>query len=138
MHDIRARSFVLIIVVIALLVLVLRITIERVIKTGLAQNESNASATLKLISVALQNYAKDNHDTFPSGISLLVKTNPQYLDKDYEDKSPIKGYIYSCPRLEPAGYSCSAVPLKCNLTGKMSYTISTGGLLVSEECTKRD
>ena len=138
MRKTNGRSFVLIMVVIALAALVLRLAIERIIKVDIAQNESNASVTLKFISAALQNYARDHNGSFPSDLSLLVKNNPPYLDNDEITRFPVKGYNYFCTMLEPTGYSCSAAPVKCNLTGKRSFTISTGGLIVSEECNKKE
>ena len=133
----RARSFVTIMIVIAVSALLLRIAIERLIKINITQNGSDASVTLKLISAALENYAKDNHGIFPAELSLLTKTSPPYLERDYT-QFPLKGYNFSCTRLEPSGYSCSAIPVKCRLTGIMIHTVSTGGLLVSEECSKKE
>lgn len=138
MKDTRARSFVTIMVVIAISSLLLRIAIEQIIKINISQNESNASSTLKLISTALENYAKDHLGVYPSELSALTQTSPPYLDKDYIASSTIKGYNYSCSRLEPSGYSCSANPTRCGLTGNMIYTISSGGLLISEVCSRKE
>ena len=138
MRDTKARSFVTIMIIIAVSALLLRFAIEKIIMINIAQNESNASSTLKSISTALENYARDNHGIFPSDLSVLTKTTPAYLDKDYIASSSIKGYNYSCLRLESSGYSCLAIPVKCNLTGKVVYTITTGSLLVSEECSKKE
>lgn len=134
----RGRSFVTMMIIIAVSVLLLRIAIEQVIRINIVQNESNAQGTLKLISIALENYAKDNQGSFPRTLSVLIKPKPAYLDRDYILESPIKGYHYNCLRLEPAAYSCSASPLKCGLTGKIIYTVTTGSLLVSEECNKKE
>jgi competence protein ComGC len=138
MQNRIARSFVLIMVVIAFAALFLRFVIERIMKMNIAQNESNAAATLKLISTSLENYAKDKKGIFPDSISSLVEAKPAYLEKDYTDGPALRGYLYECPRLEPTGYSCSAAPVKCNVTGKMSYTVSTGGVHLSEECSKKE
>lgn len=138
MRDKQARSFVMIMIVIAVSALLLRTGIEQLIKISITQNESNAAATLKLISAALENYAEDNQGIYPTNLSVLTKTSPPYLDKDYIIKSPLKGYSFSCPRLEPSGYSCSASPNRCNLTGRMVYTITTGSLFISEDCEKKE
>jgi len=138
MSDKQARSFVMIMIVIAVSALLLRIGIERLIKISITQNESNAQGTLKLISAALENYAEGNQGIYPTNLSLLTKTSPPYLDKDYITESPLKGYNFSCPRLEAAGYSCSANPTRCKLTGRMVYTVTTGSLLISEDCEKKE
>lgn len=132
----RARSFVFIMVVIALSAFFLRIAIEQFIKINIVQNESSAQTALKLISVALENYSKDNHGVFPSSLSTLTKTQPVYLDQDYVLHSPIKGYSFNCLSLEPGGYRCSAVPVKCKFTGNNGFTVTTGGLFFSEDCGK--
>ena len=138
MEDARGISFITLMIIIAVVSLILRIAVEQIIKVTVAQNESGASATLKLISTALENYAKDNQGAFPSNFSVLTQNNPSYLDKDYLAESPFKGYNYSCLRLEASGYSCSANPTSCKLTGTMVYTITTGGLLVWEKCESNE
>jgi type II secretory pathway pseudopilin PulG len=110
MYKKSGRSFVTIMIVVALSALFLRIAIEKIIKFSIAQNESTASLTLKLISTALENYAKDNRGVYPPQVSTLTRTSPAYLDKDYIAQSPFKGYHYSCSRLDASGYSCSALP----------------------------
>jgi len=133
-----AKSFVMIMLIIAVSSLLLRIVIEGLIKRNMAQNESNAQGTLKLIAAALDNYAKDNHDIYPASLSVLTQPKPPYLDKDYILQSPLKGYNYSCPRLEPSGYSCYAVPVRCKITGMVVYNITTGSLLIQEACDKKE
>lgn len=138
MKNRRGKSFITIMIVTAISALVLRIVIKQIIRVNISQNESNASAALKLISAALENYAKDNKGMYPESISVLTRTSPPYLDKDYISQSSLKGYTFTCLRLEPSGFSCSAIPLKCNLTGQMIYTVINGGSLISEECTKKE
>jgi len=132
------KSFITIMIVIAACALILRLVIKEIIKTNINQNESNAFTTLKLISAALENYAKDNLGLYPAAISSLAKTSPAYLDKDYISESPLKGYNFICSRLEPSGYDCSATPLKCNFNGQRTYTVITGGSFISEACNKKE
>ena len=134
----QAKSFVTIMLVIALSALAVRTAIDRVIKLTVARNESEALGTLKLISVALENYAKDNKGAYPNALSALTKTTPPYIDKDYTGRSPFHGYEYSCPRLGEGGYQCGAVPSICGITGNTAYSVTTGGLLVSEKCGKKE
>lgn len=138
MEDNKAKSFVTIMIVIAVCALILRFAIDSIIKFNISQNESNAQGTLKLISAALENFALDNQGIYPTSTSLLTKSKVTYLDKDYITESPSKGYNFACLRLEPSGYSCYASPTKCKLSGDTTYTITTGSLLVSEECEKKE
>ena len=127
-----------IMVVIALTALALRMIISEIINVTSAQNEASAQSTLKLISTALENYAKNNQGVYPLKISVLTQSQPSYLDKDYIKQSPVKGYIYNCSRLDATGYSCSAFPARCKLTGKTVFTVTTGSLLISEGCDKEE
>lgn len=138
MKSRAGRSFVTIMIVIAVSALVLRMTVEQIIKITIDQNEADAFATLKLVSAALENYAKDHLGAYPSSLQPLTETSPAYLDRDYVQDSPVKGYVYACERMESGSYSCTAAPEKCRLTGEKAYTVSTGGALVSEECVKKD
>jgi hypothetical protein len=134
----KGRSFVGIMIFIAVIALFLRFGIEQVIKITISQNESFAQETLKLLATALENFAKDHLGVFPKSLSALIENNPPYIKKEYINLSYAKGYNYNCFRLEPAGYSCSASPLRCNLTGINTYTVSIGGYLVSEPCGKKE
>lgn len=138
MKDKRGASLVTVMIIVAIASLFLRIAVEGLIKINIEQNESNAQATLKLISASLEIYAKDNQGVFPTNLSALSSANPPYLDKDYSALSSFKGYNYSCPILETSGYNCSATPVKCNITGKTIYSIATGGSFASEECSPRE
>ncbi len=138
MSDKKGRSFVTIMLIIAVSALLLRFAIEKIVKFTVSQNESYASLTLKFIAAGLENYAKNNQGAYPASFSALVSQEPKYLDKDYLALSPAKGYSFTCQRLEPSGYSCSAVPLQCRLTGNTVYTIKTGSLLISEQCSRKD
>lgn len=125
-------------VVIAFLAIVLRIVVDGLISRNMALNQSNAQATLKLIAAAIENYAKSHQGAYPANFSDLTKSAPPYLDSDYVAQSPYKGYNYSCPRFESSGYGCYAAPAKCGLTGMLSYNAATGGIIVIEECNKKE
>lgn len=137
-NDNRGRNFITLMVIVAISVALLRVIAVSIIERNTAANKSSAQGTVRLIAVALENFAKDNKGEYPLLFQELTRTKPPYLDKDYILSSPVKGYSYSCPRLEPAGYSCFASPTICKVTGNTSFNITTGGLLVSEECDKKE
>ena len=138
MRDSLARSFVAIMIVIAVASLILRIAIDKIMQVSIAQNESVAQSNLKLISAALENYAKVNHGVFPPNLATLINTTPPFLDKDYIAQPVIKGYNYSCPVLDASTYSCVAAPGKCRITGRKIYTVTTGGSLSYEDCSTKE
>ena len=126
----KGRSFVTLMLIIAITALLLRIAIEQVIRFNVAQNESNAQANMKLMSTAFENYAKDHLGRYPESVLALTQASPQYIDKDYIEFSPLKGYNYTCPRLDDSGYNCYASHTHCNLSGGKIFNITTGGLFV--------
>ena len=138
MNNSKGKNFITIMVIIAISAVLLRIITVRVIERNTAQNKSFALGTIKLIAAALENYAKGSKGLYPSSFQALTETKPPYLDKDYITQSSIKGYTYSCSRLEPSGYNCSAIPTICKVMGNAVFTITSGGLLVSEECDKKE
>jgi type II secretory pathway pseudopilin PulG len=138
MMNKKAKSFVVIMMVIALSALALRMLVGEFLSVTSSQNESNALSTLKLISAAFENYAKDHQGNYPDKLPVLIQSKPPYLDKDYIKQSPLKGYIYNCSRLDAAGYSCYALPARCKLSGRSNFTVSTGSLLISEDCDTKE
>ena len=132
--NLKARSFVSIMIVVAFSALLLRIFIHKVIIYNIEQNQSLAQSNLKLFSTALENFALANQGAYPTNIKQLTEGKPVYLERDYLAVSYIKGYEYDCKRLDALGYNCSASPVNCRLTGKSVYTVSTGGLIIAENC----
>jgi len=137
MPNNKARSFVAIMIVVALVALLLRTAIQKLIIYNIEQNQLLAQVNLKLFSTALENYAKDNKGAYPVNIELLTKNEPPYLERNYLAASMVRGYEYDCQRLDSVGYNCSAAPVNCKLTGKMVYAVSTGGLIIAESCDKK-
>lgn len=132
----KARSFVTIMIVIALSALLLRLGLHKLIIFNIEQNQLIAQGNLKLLSAALENFARSNKGEYPSQVSQLTKSDPAYLERNYIMDSPIKGYEYDCQRVDPKGYNCQALPVNCKLTGRNIYTVSTGGLIITENCDK--
>jgi hypothetical protein len=134
----KGKNFVVIMVVIALVAILLRAGIVKIIDLACIQNEALAQTTIKTIATALDNYAQNNQGVYPKSVAFLSQAKPIYLDKDYVALSPIRGYTYSCGRLDAAGYSCYAFPTRCRLTGRMAFTVTTGNLLISEDCRTKE
>ena len=110
MFNCRAKSFVTIMVVVAISALLLRLGLHRIIIYRIQQNQLLAQINLKLFSTAMENYAKDNKNVYPVNMDLLTKSNPVYLQRDYLAETSLRGYEYDCQRLDAAGYSCRCRP----------------------------
>jgi type II secretory pathway pseudopilin PulG len=138
MGNLRARSFVVIMIVISLAALILRFAIIQFVSFNITQNEASALETLKLLSTAIENYAKDHLGVFPTSLEALSQSSPPYIEKEYISLSYEKGYNFNCLRLETSGYTCSASPVRCNLSGRKNYIITTGQVMASEDCSKKE
>jgi len=134
--NLKARSFVSVMIVVAFSILLLRWGLQKIIIYNIEQNQYLAQGNLKLFSTALENYAKDHQGAYPADTKQLTEGKPVYLDKDYLAVSSIRGYEYDCQRLDASGYNCTASPVNCQLSGKMEYAVSTGGLIMAESCDK--
>ncbi len=138
MGNRKAKSFVVIMIVISLAALILRIAIVQFVNFNITQNEASALETLKLLSTAIENYAKDHQGIFPASLEALIQSSPPYIEKEYISLSYEKGYNFNCLRLESSGYTCSASPSHCKISGKKTFTITTGQVLSAEECGKKE
>jgi len=124
-------------IVVGLSALFLRLGIQKMIIYNIENNQQLAQVNLKLFSTALENYAKDNKGLYPTNTGQLTKGNQVYLKKDYLAVSSVQGYEYDCRRLDQKGYNCFATPVHCMLTGKKIYSVSTGGLIITESCDNK-
>ncbi|MFA6384139.1 MAG: hypothetical protein WCY10_02065 [Candidatus Omnitrophota bacterium] len=137
MLNTNARSFLAIIIITAFAALFLRFSSVQLIKWTIDQNEASAQESLKLVSTALELYAKDHMGMYPQALNALIQSKQAYINKEYiAEPVKRKGYVFSCSRLEQSGYSCSEDPVVCGLTGKKIFSVTTGGSLIIQECSK--
>ncbi len=134
MRNNRGISLVVLMIIIASVSLISRIAIKQVLTLTISWNQTSAQEALKVISIALENFAKDNNNVYPLKIDSLAQGNPPYLNRDYFTGSYIRGYNYACPTLDAGGYSCIASPTTCHLTGETVFTVNTGSVITSQKC----
>jgi type II secretory pathway pseudopilin PulG len=134
----RNQGFTLVGVMITLSIVTFlaTIAIPQLLRTRMIANESAARATLKTISTALETYAAEGMQGYPTNIAILVTATPPYLNKNYIADSPFLGYNYICESLETHSYICNASPQHCAQTGSKIYTITTGGILIETDCSE--
>ena len=138
MNKGKGMTFLALMIVVAIAGLFLRFAIEQFIAWNIGQGEANAQDTLKLVSTAIENYAEDHLGMYPLNLSALCQSEPPYIDKAYTQMGVSKGYLFECSVMEQSGYSCYATPVRCKLTGKNIYRVTTGGSMISEECTAKE
>jgi hypothetical protein len=64
----------------------------------------------------------------------LINATPPYINEDYTSGAR-QGYNFTCGTFEDTGYECTATPSNCGTTGTKVYTITTGAVLNSTDCT---
>ncbi len=134
----KGRSFLVLVTAAGLLSLLLSVLGEKVIGVVVTRNNAAAAATLKSIATGLESYGKEHEGQYPDDFSVLTKGTPPYIDRDYLMESPHNGFNYFCSRLDKTGYNCSAIPIKCGITGSKNFAVATGNLFVSEDCDKNE
>ncbi|MFA5320593.1 MAG: hypothetical protein WBE75_00240 [Candidatus Omnitrophota bacterium] len=134
----KGKSILVLVTVVGVLSLLLSILGEKVIGLIVNRNNAAAAATLKTIATGLENYGKEHGGEYPDNFAVLTKGQPPYIDRDYLAGSPHNGFNYFCSRLDKTGYNCSAIPLKCGISGSKNYAVATGNLFVSEDCDKNE
>ena len=123
----RLKGFTMveIMVVVGIIALLATIAVPNLLKARITANESNAKATLKTISTALETYALSN-GTYPLLTTSLLGQAPPYLNKDYFSAVQ-SGYNYKAT-LAAYTYSILATPQSTS-QGQTSFTMATGGVL---------
>ena len=133
-----ARGFLPAVITIAIIVIILKIGIAQFIRVTMVQNEARAQESLRLLSVAFENYARDHLGTYAQQISNLTASEPAYLGSDFLARPSQDGYVFSCERMEALGYRCTAEPVTCGVTGWFSYEVNTGGAFQSRRCRRAE
>jgi prepilin-type N-terminal cleavage/methylation domain-containing protein len=129
----KGFTLVEIMIVVAIIALLAAIAIPNLLRARITANESAAQANLRTISTALENYAAANNGQYATQESDLTSATPPYLNKSFCGQS-VQGYTYSCT-LAATGYTVTATPVSCNTSGTKNYTITTGGVLTSANCS---
>jgi prepilin-type N-terminal cleavage/methylation domain-containing protein len=129
----KGFTLVEIMIVVAIIALLAAIAIPNLLRARLTANESAAQANLRTISTAAETYAAANNGSYPTAESALTGASPKYLNKSFCGTTT-QGYTYSCS-FSSSAYTITAAAANCDVSGSKDYTITTGGVLSSADCT---
>ncbi|MFH1771593.1 MAG: prepilin-type N-terminal cleavage/methylation domain-containing protein [Candidatus Omnitrophota bacterium] len=128
----RGYTVIELILVIVIIGIIFAITVPNLTRGKIVANESAAQANLRIISMALENYATANNGIYPTSEASLTGANPPYLSRSFCG-STVSGFTYSCT-LQSTTYTVSATPANCGNTGSHNYNITLGGGLGTSNC----
>jgi len=132
----KGFTLVEIMIVVAIIALLAAIAIPNLLRARITANESAAQATLRTISTALETYAAANNGLYAPADATVVDTylttdsTPPYLNKTYCGANE-SGYYYDCV-IDTNTYSLTGQPANCTTAGTKSFTMTTGGVLVTD------
>lgn len=123
----KGFTLVEVLMVVAIITLLTAVAIPNILRSKIIANDALAQASLRNIATALESYYHTNHE-YPATVDDLTNLTPPYLTKDYFSTTQA-GFIYAVPTLTSVSYTVTASPLIPNVTGSITYTVTTGGVL---------
>ena len=129
----KGFTLVEIMIVVSIIALLSAIAIPNLLRARMTANESAAQSTLRTISVAIETFASANGGAFPTTEAELTAAAPPYLNRAYQGLA-VQGYNYTYPTFTATAYCLQAAPTAAS-TGTNTFSIRTGGVLVTAACT---
>ena len=134
------KSFTLmeIMLVVAIVAVLSAIAIPNLLNARKNANQAAAQATLRTISTSIETYASTTGGEYAPSDGLtddayLTGATPPYLSKTYCGTT-VSGYNYSCV-INKGNYTITAAANNCGVSGDKDYSVSTGALLGSSDCS---
>lgn len=121
----RGFTLVEIMIVVAIIALLAAIAIPNLLNARRTANEAAAKASVRSLSTASETYATAHSGVYPANETELI----EFITSagDYCGHQ-VQGYNYTCT-LAANGYTIVGAPSNAGVTGNVTYTATTGGVL---------
>ncbi len=123
-----------IMIVVSIIGILVALTIPNLLRARHNTNETAATACLRTISTACENYrAAQSPPSYPAGLNTLATSNPPYIDTFLagatSPSSSRQGYYYTYTVLSSDQYTCLATPKTSGITGTRIFYVDETGVI---------
>ena len=129
------RSFTLveIMIVVGIVALIAAISIPNILAAKRIANETAAKATVRSLSTAAELFSTSHSGAYPATVAeltdFIASASDYCSDVVVTAVTSVQGYNYGC-ELTIGGYTFAATPVVLGTTGSVTYTATTGGILI--------
>jgi prepilin-type N-terminal cleavage/methylation domain-containing protein len=134
---------------VAILLVILAIALPQFAKTQMVANEAAVLQAMRSVVMALRDYQANTRAGYPWALSLLLNTQPAYLDNRFvpiTNRGGVwRGYLWGYARVPaamnvatqagnvtytlPGAYTLRADPIRRGLTGQRSFFVDQTGVV---------
>jgi len=130
----KGFTLVEIMIVVAIIALLAAIAIPNLLRARLNANDAAAKASLQALVTAIESYAASAGE-YPTDQDNLTNANPKYLNEGIVGTTK-HGYDFADDTSwSTTGYSVSANATNCNVSGSKDYTVTTGNVWTTSDCS---
>ena len=122
----KGFTLVEIMIVVAIIALLAAIAVPNLLSARRTANDAAAKATVRSLSTAAEVFSTSNSGVYPANLAELtqfIASAPSYCPAQ-----TVQGFTYACT-YTAGGYTFVATPVTVGVTGNITYTASTGGVL---------
>ena len=120
------------VIVIPILIVITGVFAPAVLKSSEKARMESAKVALRAIATAYESYYVDNNK-YPTSIADVTEADPPYLEYESIDFAT-ENYHFNCETEDSYNYICTAIPIKCGVTGTKIFKIDNSFEIFEEDC----